>query len=56
MLPASVTYVSEPHQCAHIGEAARFFCEGFIGKCLYFKNTLCILIIYVIYMMFGQKL
>jgi len=33
---ALVTYVSEPHQYAHIGEAARFFCEGFIGKCFLF--------------------
>jgi hypothetical protein len=33
MGPALLTYVSEPYQYAQIGGEARFFCEGFIGKC-----------------------
>ncbi|GFG38730.1 hypothetical protein Cfor_07037 [Coptotermes formosanus] len=28
---ALATYVSEPYQYAQVGEATRFFCEGFIG-------------------------
>jgi hypothetical protein len=36
MGPAYVTYTSEPYQYAQIGEAARFFCEGYIGKCFLF--------------------
>jgi hypothetical protein len=40
MGPALVTYITEPYQYAQIGETARFFCEGFIGKyCLFFWNT-----------------
>jgi hypothetical protein len=48
MGPALVTYVTEPYQYAQIGETARFFCEGFIGRyCLLFQEYCYILCVCV---------